>query len=59
LASGGARGWIPERLVDHRVERDDAPDELASLGFRVRQLRLGEGEHAAKSTHDLGCKSCK
>ena len=26
-----------ERLIDHRVERDDAPDELTSLGLRVRQ----------------------
>jgi hypothetical protein len=48
-----------ERLVDHRVKRDDAPDEVASLSLRVRQLRLCQVEHPNKSTHDLGRKICK
>jgi hypothetical protein len=50
---------FPERLINDGVERDDAPDELAALGFRVRQLSLCKSEHAAKSTHDLGRKICK
>ena len=45
---------LPERLVDHRVERDDAPDEFASLGLRVRQLRPRQCQHAGKSARDLG-----
>ena len=45
---------LPERLVDHRVERDDAADEFASLGLRVRQLRPRQRQHAGKSARDIG-----
>ena len=31
---------LAERLVDHRVERDDAPDELASHRLGVVEIRL-------------------
>ena len=30
---------LSERLVDHRIERDDAAQEFAPLGLRVRHLR--------------------
>jgi hypothetical protein len=43
-----------ERLVDHRIERDDTPDELAPLIERVRQLRSRQRQHAGKSLHELG-----
>ena len=46
-------------LASRPGQRDDAPHEVAALDFRVRQLRLCKGEHAAKSTHDLGGKICK
>src|SRR5882724_10211535 len=50
---------LPEHLINDGVERDDAPGELAALGFRVLKLRLCKGEHAAKSPYDLGCQICK
>ena len=43
-----------ERLVDYRFERDDAPDELAPLGLRVRQLRPRQCQRAGKSARDVG-----
>ena len=43
-----------ERFVDHRVERDDTPAELASLGLRLRQLRPRQRQRAGKSARDLG-----
>jgi hypothetical protein len=41
-------------LVDHRVERDDTPDELASLRLRVRQLQRLSRQRLAEPAHDLG-----
>src|SRR5258708_39143812 len=48
-----------ERLVDDRVERNDALDEIASLGLRIRQLRSRQCQHAAKSTCDLNSQTCE
>jgi hypothetical protein len=47
-----------ERLVDHRIKRDGASNELAPLGLRIRQLWSRKYEHASKSNHDLGRKIC-
>ncbi len=45
---------LSERLVDHRVELDDAAQKFASLGLRVRQLRPRQCQHAGKSARDIG-----
>jgi hypothetical protein len=42
------------RLIDHRVKRDDAADELASFGLRIRRFWLPSCEHAGKSARNLG-----
>ena len=34
---------LPQRLVDHRIELDDAAQKFASLGLRVRRPRPGIG----------------
>jgi hypothetical protein len=47
---------LSQGLVDHRVKRDDTPEELAPLGFSIRQLRPRECHRAGKSTRDLGCQ---
>jgi hypothetical protein len=44
---------LSERLVDHRVKRDDTPDEFAPLGSRIRQLRARQRQHAGKPACDL------
>jgi hypothetical protein len=43
-----------ERLVDHRIERDDTPGELAPLIELVRQSRSRQRQHAGESLHELG-----
>jgi hypothetical protein len=45
-------------LVDHRIKRDDASNELASLPLRIRQLWSRKNEHAPESNRDLGRKVC-
>ena len=44
---------LSERLVDHRVKRDDPPNEFAPLGLRIRQLRARQRQHAGKPACDL------
>ena len=45
---------LSERLVDHRVELDDASYKFASLGLRVRHLRPRQRQHAGKSAYNIG-----
>jgi hypothetical protein len=45
-------------LVDHRIKRDDASNELASLGLRIRQLWSCKNEDTPESNRDLGRKVC-
>ena len=47
-------GGLPDRLVDHRIERDDPPDELASDRLRLRQAWPGQRQGAGKSARDFG-----
>jgi hypothetical protein len=45
-----------DRLVDYRIKRDDASNDLASLGLGIRQLWSRKNEHAPESNRDLGRK---
>jgi hypothetical protein len=49
---------FPHCLVDHRIKRDNASNELASLGLRIRQLWSRKNEHTPESNRDLGRKIC-
>ena len=43
-----------DRLVDHRVERDDLSYEFASNRLHVRQRRTGQRQCGAELARDLG-----
>jgi hypothetical protein len=47
-----------EGLVDDRIKRDSAPNELAPLGLRVGQLWSRSQQHAPESSHDVGGEIC-
>src|SRR6516162_846576 len=45
---------FPDRLVDDRVEGDDAADELPSYSLGVVEIGSGQPQRAGKSAGNLG-----